>query len=131
MVIHVFPVKDQLPEEVSGTVRSIMVKETEVVYITQSHLHFRDTEHLDTDLMYVITHPCFRLGNTRYAYVFPTYYSNDVYIYILLRIWVLSCSFYFSNSCRLSDAGRLFYTDTTNSMKKDAMVPVLKSFTQV
>jgi len=42
-----------------------------------------------------------------------------------------SCSFYFSNSYRLSDAGRLFYTDTTNSMKKDAMVPVLKSFTQV
>ncbi|XP_077082463.1 FRAS1-related extracellular matrix protein 1b isoform X2 [Siphateles boraxobius] len=95
VVIHVFPVKDQLPEEVSGTVRSITVKETEVVYITQSHLHFRDIEHSDTDLMYVITHPCFRLGNTR-----------------------------------LLDAGRLFYTDTTNSMKKDAMVPVLKSFTQ-
>ncbi|RXN20441.1 FRAS1-related extracellular matrix 1-like protein [Labeo rohita] len=95
VVIHVFPVKDQLPEEVSGTVRSITVKETEVVYITQSHLHFRDTEHSDTDLMYVITHPCFSAGNTR-----------------------------------LSDAGRLFYTDSTNSMKKDAMVPVLKSFTQ-
>ncbi|TMS20502.1 hypothetical protein E3U43_006995 [Larimichthys crocea] len=28
------------------------------------------------------------------------------------------------------DAGRLFYTDSTNSMKKDHMVPVLKSFTQ-
>ncbi|XP_016376586.1 FRAS1-related extracellular matrix protein 1-like [Sinocyclocheilus rhinocerous] len=95
VVIHVFPVKDQLPEEVSGTVRSITVKETEVVYITQSHLHFRDTEHSDTDLMYVIIHPCFNPRNTR-----------------------------------LSDAGRLFYTDSTNSMKKDAMVPVLKSFTQ-
>ncbi|KAL1251392.1 hypothetical protein QQF64_019188 [Cirrhinus molitorella] len=95
VVIHVFPVKDQLPEEVAGTVRFITVKETEVVYITQSHLHFRDTEHLDTDLMYVITRPCFSPGNTR-----------------------------------LSDAGRLFYTDSTNSMKKDAMVPVLKSFTQ-
>ncbi|XP_026054147.1 FRAS1-related extracellular matrix protein 1-like [Carassius auratus] len=95
VVINVFPVKDQLPEEVSGTVRSITVKETEVAYITQNHLHFRDTEHLETDLLYVITHPCFRPGNTR-----------------------------------LSDAGRLFYTDNTNSMKKDAMVPVLKSFTQ-
>ncbi|XP_058617699.1 FRAS1-related extracellular matrix protein 1b isoform X1 [Onychostoma macrolepis] len=95
VVIHVFPVKDQLPEEVSGTVRSITVKETEVVYITQNHLHFRDTEHLETDLLYVITHPCFSPGNTR-----------------------------------LPDAGRLFYTDSTNSMKKDAMVPVLKSFTQ-
>lgn len=82
MVIHVFPVKDQLPEEVSGTVRSITVKETEVVYITQSHLHFRDTEHSDTDLMYVITHPCFSPGNTRYAYAFPPYDSNnDMYIY--------------------------------------------------
>lgn len=32
---------------------------------------------------------------------------------------------------RLMDAGRLFYTDTTSAMKKDHMVPVLKSFTQV
>ncbi len=71
MVIHVFPVKDQLPEEVSGTVHTITVKETEVVYITQNHLHFRDTEHLETDLLYVITHPCFSLGNTRYANAFP------------------------------------------------------------
>lgn len=29
------------------------------------------------------------------------------------------------------DAGRLFYTDVTNAMKRDHMVPVLKSFTQV
>ncbi|XP_051549151.1 FRAS1-related extracellular matrix protein 1b isoform X2 [Myxocyprinus asiaticus] len=95
VVIHVFPVKDQLPVEVSGTVRSITVKETEVVYITQRNLHFRDTEHPDTDLMYVITHPCFSPGNSR-----------------------------------LSDAGRMFYTDSISSMKKDAIVPVLKSFTQ-
>lgn len=32
---------------------------------------------------------------------------------------------------RLMDAGRLFYTDSTNAMKRDHMVPVLKSFTQV
>lgn len=67
VVIHVFPVKDQLPVEDSGTVRSITVKETEVVYITQSQLHFKDTENPDTDLMYVITRPCFSPGNTRYS----------------------------------------------------------------
>uniref|UniRef100_A0AAR2KKY0 C-type lectin domain-containing protein n=1 Tax=Pygocentrus nattereri TaxID=42514 RepID=A0AAR2KKY0_PYGNA len=96
VVIHVFPVKDQLPVEVSGTVRSITVKETEVVYITQSYLHFRAPEHPDTDLMYLITQPCFSPAKPG-----------------------------------LPDAGRLFYTESTKSMKKDAMVPVLRSFTQV
>uniref|UniRef100_A0A671VMF0 Fras1 related extracellular matrix 1b n=1 Tax=Sparus aurata TaxID=8175 RepID=A0A671VMF0_SPAAU len=96
VVLHVFPVKDQLPLEVSGSVRSLTVKETEVVYITQAHLHFTDREHPDTDLTYVITTPCFS----------PMHPG-------------------------LMDAGRLFYTDTTSAMKKDHMVPVLKSFTQV
>ncbi|XP_030584122.1 FRAS1-related extracellular matrix protein 1b isoform X2 [Archocentrus centrarchus] len=95
VVVHVFPVKDQLPVEVSGSVRSLTVKETEVVYITQTHLHFTDREHPDADLTYVITQPCF-------SPVHPG----------------------------LMDAGRLFYTDSTNAMKKDHMVPVLKSFTQ-
>ncbi|XP_030646966.1 FRAS1-related extracellular matrix protein 1b [Chanos chanos] len=95
VVIHVFPVKDQLPVEMPGTIRSITVKETEVIHLTQSHLHFKDAEHPDTDLLYFITQPCFSPTNTG-----------------------------------LPDAGRLFYTDSTNSMKKDAMVPVLKSFTQ-
>ncbi|KAB5559145.1 hypothetical protein PHYPO_G00025590 [Pangasianodon hypophthalmus] len=95
VVVHVFPVKDQLPVEVSGTVRSITVKETELVYITQSHLHFQAPEHPDTDLMYFITQSCFS-----------------------------------PNKPQLPDAGRLFYTETTKSMKKDAMIPVLKSFTQ-
>ncbi|KAG7327532.1 hypothetical protein KOW79_009138 [Hemibagrus wyckioides] len=95
VMVHVFPVKDQLPVEVSGTVRSITVKETELVYITQRHLHFQAPEHPDTDLMYFITQSCFS----------PT-------------------------KPQLPDAGRLFYTETTKSMKKDAMIPVLKSFTQ-
>ncbi|XP_035863594.1 FRAS1-related extracellular matrix protein 1b [Sander lucioperca] len=95
VVVHVFPVKDQLPVEVSGSVRSLTVKETEVVYITQTHLHFTDREHPDTDLTYVITEPCFS----------PLHPG-------------------------LMDAGRLFYTDSTNAMKRDHMVPVLKSFTQ-
>uniref|UniRef100_A0A3Q1HIX7 C-type lectin domain-containing protein n=1 Tax=Anabas testudineus TaxID=64144 RepID=A0A3Q1HIX7_ANATE len=96
VVIHVFPVKDQLPVEVVGSVRSLMVKETEVVYITQAQLHFTDREHPDTDLIYIITQPCFS----------PLHPG-------------------------LMDAGRLFYTDSANTMKKDHMVPVLKSFTQV
>ncbi|KAI4899055.1 hypothetical protein NFI96_009052 [Prochilodus magdalenae] len=95
VVIHVFPVKDQLPVEVSSTIRSITVKETEVVYITQSHLHFQAPEHPDSDLMYLITQPCFSPAKPG-----------------------------------LPDAGRLFYTESTKSMKKDAMVPVLKAFTQ-
>ncbi|XP_060735779.1 FRAS1-related extracellular matrix protein 1b [Tachysurus vachellii] len=95
VVVHVFPVKDQLPVEVSGTVRSVTVKETELVYITQHHLHFEAPEKPNTDLMYFITQSCFS----------PT-------------------------KPQLPDAGRLFYTETTKSMKKDAMIPVLKSFTQ-
>ncbi|KAG7514301.1 FRAS1-related extracellular matrix protein 1-like [Solea senegalensis] len=95
VVIHVFPVKDQLPVEVSGSVRSLTVKETDVVYIAQSHLHFTDREHPGTDLTYVVTQPCFS----------PMHPG-------------------------LMDAGRLFYTDTSNAMKRDHMVPVLKSFTQ-
>lgn len=59
VVVHVFPVKDQLPAEVSGSVHSLTVMETEVVYVTQAHLHFVDREHPDTDLTYVITQPCF------------------------------------------------------------------------
>ncbi|KAK1165439.1 FRAS1-related extracellular matrix protein 1b [Acipenser oxyrinchus oxyrinchus] len=95
VVIHISPVKDQLPKEVSDSVRSIVVKETEIAYITKSHLHFRDTESPDTDLMYFVTKPCFS----------PR--SPGVY-----------------------DAGKLFYTDSMSSMKKDPSVPVLKSFTQ-
>ncbi|XP_061594087.1 FRAS1-related extracellular matrix protein 1b isoform X2 [Cololabis saira] len=95
VVVHVFPVKDQLPVEFSGSVRSLTVKETEVVYISQAQLHFTDPENPDADLTFVVTQPCFsplRPG--------------------------------------LMDAGRLFYTDNANTMKKDHMVPVLKSFTQ-
>ncbi|XP_035502757.2 FRAS1-related extracellular matrix protein 1b isoform X2 [Scophthalmus maximus] len=95
LVVQVFPVKDQLPVEASGSVRSLTVKETDVVYITQSHLHFTDREHPGSDLTYVVTQPCFS----------PLHPG-------------------------LMDAGRLFYTDVTNAMKRDHMVPVLKSFTQ-
>uniref|UniRef100_A0A3P8XA33 C-type lectin domain-containing protein n=1 Tax=Esox lucius TaxID=8010 RepID=A0A3P8XA33_ESOLU len=93
VVVQVFPVKDLLPVEVAGSVRSLTVKETDVAFLTQSHIHFRDPEHPDTDLSFSVSTPS-------------------------------GCE------CRLPDAGRLFYTDSTHSMKKDPMVPVLKSFTQ-
>lgn len=59
VVVHIFPVKDQLPVDVSGSARALTVKETEVVYITQADLHFTDPEHPHADLTYVITQPCF------------------------------------------------------------------------
>ncbi|KAF6715166.1 FRAS1-related extracellular matrix protein 1 [Oryzias melastigma] len=95
MVVHIFPVKDQLPVEVPGSVRSLTVKETEVVFITQAHLHFTDSEDPEADLTFIITQPCFS----------PT-------------------------RPEMMDAGRLIYSDSTNAMKKDNMVPGLKSFTQ-
>ncbi|MBN3307306.1 FREM1 protein, partial [Amia calva] len=95
VVVHISPVKDQLPVEVLGSVRAITVKETEVAYISKSHLHFRDTESPDTDLMYFVTQPCFAPARPG-----------------------------------LQDAGKLFYTDSINTMKKDPSVPLLKSFTQ-
>uniref|UniRef100_A0A6Q2YFW8 C-type lectin domain-containing protein n=1 Tax=Esox lucius TaxID=8010 RepID=A0A6Q2YFW8_ESOLU len=90
-----FPVKDLLPVEVAGSVRSLTVKETDVAFLTQSHIHFRDPEHPDTDLSFSVSTPVFS-----------------------------------PRQPGLPDAGRLFYTDSTHSMKKDPMVPVLKSFTQ-
>ncbi|XP_072367081.1 FRAS1-related extracellular matrix protein 1b [Scyliorhinus torazame] len=58
-MIHVTPVKDQLPKEVDGTMRYLVVKETEIRHITKNHLHFTDTESPENELMYIITKPCF------------------------------------------------------------------------
>ncbi|XP_053105510.1 FRAS1-related extracellular matrix protein 1-like isoform X2 [Hemicordylus capensis] len=57
--IHIMPVKDHLPEEVPGTLRHLVVKETEIAHITKDHLHFTDIESPDNQLMYTITKPCF------------------------------------------------------------------------
>uniref|UniRef100_A0ABM5G827 FRAS1-related extracellular matrix protein 1-like isoform X2 n=1 Tax=Pogona vitticeps TaxID=103695 RepID=A0ABM5G827_9SAUR len=59
MMIHIKPVKDHLPEEVPGTVRNLVVKETDIAYITKHHLHFTDAESPDNHLIYTITKPCF------------------------------------------------------------------------
>uniref|UniRef100_A0A8C9AAX8 FRAS1-related extracellular matrix protein 1 n=1 Tax=Prolemur simus TaxID=1328070 RepID=A0A8C9AAX8_PROSS len=60
VTIHITPVNDQLPKEAPGASRHLVVKETEVAYITKKHLHFIDTESYDRELVYTITTPpCF------------------------------------------------------------------------
>ncbi|XP_066113379.1 FRAS1-related extracellular matrix protein 1 isoform X3 [Saccopteryx bilineata] len=59
VTIHISPVDDQLPKEAPGVSRHLVVKETEVAYITKKHLHFIDTESYDRELLYTITTPPF------------------------------------------------------------------------
>ncbi|KAM8803175.1 FRAS1-related extracellular matrix protein 1 isoform 2-T2 [Rhynchonycteris naso] len=59
VTLHISPVDDQLPKEVPGVSRHLVVKETEVAYITKKHLHFIDTESYDRELLYTITTPPF------------------------------------------------------------------------
>ncbi|XP_031746381.1 FRAS1-related extracellular matrix protein 1 isoform X2 [Xenopus tropicalis] len=59
VIIHISPVDDQLPIEAPGTVRHLMVKENEVVYITKKQLHFIDPESPERELIYTVaTPPC-------------------------------------------------------------------------
>lgn len=58
-MVHITPVHDQLPKEVPGVTRHVVVKETEVVYITKKQLHFVDPESPDSELTYTITTPPF------------------------------------------------------------------------
>ncbi|XP_054375834.2 FRAS1-related extracellular matrix protein 1 isoform X8 [Pongo abelii] len=57
--IHITPVDDQLPKEAPGVSRHLVVKETEVAYITKKQLHFIDSESYDRELVYTITTPPF------------------------------------------------------------------------
>nr|XP_023676697.1 FRAS1-related extracellular matrix protein 1 [Paramormyrops kingsleyae] len=59
IVVHITPVHDQLPKEVPGVTRHIVVKEMEVVHITKKQLHFVDPESPDSELTYTITTPPF------------------------------------------------------------------------
>ncbi|XP_036289987.1 FRAS1-related extracellular matrix protein 1 isoform X1 [Pipistrellus kuhlii] len=59
VTIHITPVDDQLPKEAPGVSRHLVVKETEVAYLTKKHLHFIDTESYDRELVYTITTPPF------------------------------------------------------------------------
>lgn len=68
VTIHITPVDDQLPKEAPGVSRHLVVKETEVAYITKKHLHFIDTESHDRELLYTITAPPFFSSSHRYLY---------------------------------------------------------------
>ncbi|XP_029409785.1 FRAS1-related extracellular matrix protein 1 isoform X2 [Nannospalax galili] len=57
--IHITPVGDQPPKEAPGVSRHLVVKETEVAYITKKHLHFLDTESCEGELLYTVTSPPF------------------------------------------------------------------------
>ncbi|XP_042548895.1 FRAS1-related extracellular matrix protein 1 isoform X1 [Dipodomys spectabilis] len=59
VTIHITPVDDQLPKEAPGVSRHLVVKETEVAYITKKHLHFLDMESCDRELLYTVTTPPF------------------------------------------------------------------------
>ncbi|XP_075688196.1 FRAS1-related extracellular matrix protein 1-like [Rhinoderma darwinii] len=59
VVIHIAPVKDQLPKETVGTIRHISVKENETTRITRRHLHFTDTESPDSQLVYTVSKSCY------------------------------------------------------------------------
>lgn len=64
VTIHITPVDDQLPKEAPGISRHLVVKETEVAYITKKHLHFLDTESHDGGLIYTVTRPpCFSFSH--------------------------------------------------------------------
>ncbi|XP_013821355.2 PREDICTED: FRAS1-related extracellular matrix protein 1 isoform X1 [Capra hircus] len=66
VTIHITPVDDQLPKEAPGVSRHLVVKETEVAYITKKHLHFIDTESQDRELLYTITAPPFFSSSHRH-----------------------------------------------------------------
>lgn len=68
VTIHITPVDDQLPKEVPGVSRHLVVKETEVACITKKHLHFVDTESYDRELLYTVTTPPFFSSSRRYLY---------------------------------------------------------------
>ncbi|XP_073491759.1 FRAS1-related extracellular matrix protein 1 isoform X1 [Aquarana catesbeiana] len=57
VIIHIIPVDDQLPKEVPETVRHLLLKETEIAYITKKQLHFIDTESPERELIYTVTTP--------------------------------------------------------------------------
>lgn len=58
-MIHIVPVKDQLPEEVPGTTRQLVVKEIEIAHVTKKYLRFIDAESPDNQLIFIVTKSCF------------------------------------------------------------------------
>uniref|UniRef100_A0A8C1Q2N5 FRAS1-related extracellular matrix protein 1 n=1 Tax=Cyprinus carpio TaxID=7962 RepID=A0A8C1Q2N5_CYPCA len=59
IVIEIQPVPDQPPHEAPGVTRHLVVKETDVTYLTKQQLHFVDLESPDSELTYTVTTPPF------------------------------------------------------------------------
>ncbi|XP_030635867.1 FRAS1-related extracellular matrix protein 1a isoform X3 [Chanos chanos] len=59
IVVQIHPVPDQPPKEVPGTTRHLVVKETDVIYLTKQQLHFVDLESPECELTYTVTTPPF------------------------------------------------------------------------
>ncbi|XP_077401536.1 FRAS1-related extracellular matrix protein 1a [Vanacampus margaritifer] len=55
VMLHIEPVPHQPPREVPSARRCLVVKETDVVHVTQQHLHFVDKDSPDSDLTYTVT----------------------------------------------------------------------------
>lgn len=66
IVIQIQPVPDQPPHEAPGVTRHLVVKETDVTYLTKQQLHFVDLESPDSELTYTVTTPPFY--STTYGY---------------------------------------------------------------
>ncbi|XP_016405558.1 FRAS1-related extracellular matrix protein 1a [Sinocyclocheilus rhinocerous] len=59
IVIQIQPVPDQPPQEAPGVTRHLVLKETDVIYLTKQQLHFVDLESPDSELTYTVTTPPF------------------------------------------------------------------------
>ncbi|XP_053226453.1 FRAS1-related extracellular matrix protein 1 isoform X7 [Podarcis raffonei] len=57
--VHIIPSDDQLPKEISGTSRHLIVKETEIAHLTKKHLSYIDREAQEREIIYTITSPPF------------------------------------------------------------------------
>ena len=64
VAIAVVAANDTPPELAPGTSKQILVRETDIAYITQQHLHYIDSESTPEQLVYTITNQPFFLTTT-------------------------------------------------------------------
>lgn len=62
VMLHIQPAPEQPPEEVPGSSRCLVIKETEVVHITRKQLNFIDQHSSASELIYSVTTPPFYTG---------------------------------------------------------------------
>lgn len=122
-MVHIEPVPDQPPKEVPGSSRCLVVKESDVVRITQQHLHFADLESPERELTYTVTTPPFYTGPHKWVHVHTMSHKMPTQ-----KTTCLMPVFFMSSS---PDAGRLFLVDSIPRFTKDPNAPALRLFTQV